>query len=161
MSVGRVEGLFIAARAGDPMVARTIVLAERGRGLRGDRYALGEGSFSKKQNKVRQISLISAEAIATANEQLEEENRYTYEQTRRNIITTGINLEAILESQSRILKVGSALLEITDDCAPCYIPDTLAGKTGFKTAFADRGGVRARVLESGLIQVRDEIIRIH
>lgn len=158
MARARVEDLFMSSGAGDPMLRYGVVFAEQGRGLRGDRYAVGEGAWSKKTEKVRQVSLIAAEAIAAANDQLGHADQFAYADTRRNIITRGINLEELLVGQARVLKIGGAVLEVTDDCAPCHRPDRLAGKTGFKGAFEGRGGVRARVLESGLIRIEDQIV---
>ena len=44
--MARVVSLFVSPGIGQPMQPRTFVRALAGRGLHGDRYALGQGSYS-------------------------------------------------------------------------------------------------------------------
>lgn len=69
--MARVVSLFVSPGIGQPMQPRTFVRALAGRGLHGDRYALGQGSYSNlPRPAARHISLIAREAIEASNEEL-------------------------------------------------------------------------------------------
>jgi len=60
--MARVVSLFVSPGIGQPMQPRTFVRALAGRGLHGDRYALGQGSYSNlPRPAARHISLIARE----------------------------------------------------------------------------------------------------
>ena len=66
-----VVSLFVSPGIGQPMQPRTSVRALAGRGLEGDRYALGQGSYSKlPRPAARHVSLIAREAMEASNEEL-------------------------------------------------------------------------------------------
>lgn len=153
MESGRVAGLYVCADKGQPMRSVDRVRATEGVGLEGDRYALGKGAFSRKPGKIRQVSLISAEAIELAN--TDREIPYFWHETRRNIVVSGINLDERLLLDEPLLRIGSAVLQLVDDCAPCNRPDMLSGKKGFSSAFDGLAGLRAQVLASGDISIGD------
>ncbi|HEY4723153.1 MAG TPA: MOSC domain-containing protein, partial [Anaerolineae bacterium] len=72
---------------------------------------------------------------------------------RENITAQGIQLAGMLPGTR--LKVGSALLEATLDCAPCqFIEDK---RPGLREAMKGRRGTLFRVIEGGEISVGDEI----
>ena len=62
---GKVVGLFTTPGEGRPMVAHERVTAIAGRGLDGDRYALGTGFYSARPlpGGARELTLIEAEAL--------------------------------------------------------------------------------------------------
>jgi hypothetical protein len=69
--MARVVSLFVSPGIGQPMQPRTFVRALAGCGLDGDRYALGQGSYSNlPRPAARHISLIAREAIEASNEEL-------------------------------------------------------------------------------------------
>ncbi|MBP9738192.1 sulfurase [Candidatus Saccharibacteria bacterium] len=152
-AIGVVKGLFVCSDKALPMASVEHVRAMEGRGLGGDRYALGRGAFSRKPGKIRQVSLISAEAIELAN--TGREIPYFWHETRRNIVVSGIDLDERLLLEEPLIRVGSAVLQVVDDCAPCNRPDMLSGKKGFSNAFQGLGGLRAQVLASGDISIGD------
>lgn len=150
-----VVSLFVSSGIGQPMRARTSVRALAGRGLEGDRYALGNGSYSKLLRPVaRHVSLIAHEAIEAANEELVRRGLIPFEpeETRRNIVVEGTDVYALLEHE---FCVGAVRLRGTDPTRPCRIPSAVTGKTGFAEAYRDRGGIRAEVLSDGIISIGD------
>jgi MOSC domain-containing protein YiiM len=156
--MGKVVGLFISPGIGKRMQARAMVRAVAGQGLQGDRYALGLGSYSRLPRQiVRHVSLIGREAMAAANEELIQRGVAPFEpdETRRNIVIEGVDVYALLDREFRISAVR---LRGTDITRPCQVPSAAAGKTGFKEAFHDRGGILAEVLSNGLISVGDVLI---
>jgi len=151
--VGEVANLYIAAEAGSPMERRVEANALAGRGLSEDRYGQGVGSFSPKPGKIRQVSFISREDIARANQRAG--TRFTEADTRRNVIVAG--LPSLEQLMGKVFVIGSATFEGRDDCAPCPRPSKLSGKEGFVEAFRGFGGLRAAVLESGVFGLGDSI----
>jgi len=74
--------------------------------------------------------------------------------TRRNLVVAGINLLALIKRQVRI---GSeVVLEITGNCYPCSRMEDNLGDGGY-SAMRGHGGVTARVICSGTIQLGDNI----
>jgi MOSC domain-containing protein YiiM len=156
--MGKVVGLFISPGIGKRMQARAMVRALAGQGLQGDRYALGLGSYSRLPRQiVRHVSLIGREAMAAANEELIRRGSAPFEpdETRRNIVVEGVDVYALLDREFRISAVR---LRGTDITRPCHVPSAAAGKTGFKEAYHDRGGILAEVLSNGLISLGDVLV---
>src|SRR5262245_5523564 len=158
VAVGRVVGLFISPGIGERMWACSEVRALAGKGLEGDRYALGVGSYSRAARPVaRHVSLIGREAMNAANVELSRRGLVPFEpgETRRNIVVEGIDVYALLGLEFHI---GGACLRGSDITKPCHVPSAAAGKTGFKEAYHDRGGILAEVLSDGRISIGDVLI---
>jgi MOSC domain-containing protein YiiM len=154
----RVVGLFISPGIGERMQARTIVRALAGQGLEGDRYALGQGSYSRVPRQIaRHVSLIGREAMRIANEELSRRGLLPFEpdETRRNIVVEGVDVYALLGQEFRI---GAVRLRGSDITRPCHVPSAAAGKTGFKEAYHDRGGILAEILSDGTISIGDILV---
>jgi MOSC domain-containing protein YiiM len=153
--VGKVVSLFISSGAGLPMESSIQARALAGRGFAGDRYAANQGTFSNSQT-MRHVSLIAREAFEQANRDLVELGLAPFglHETRRNIITDGIDVYAML---GRDFRIGEVRMRGTEATKPCHRPSALVQKTGFAEAFAMRGGVRAEVLTDGVISVGDFI----
>jgi MOSC domain-containing protein YiiM len=150
-----VVNLFVSPAIGQPMQARTSVRAFAGRGLEGDRYEHGEGSYSKLARvAARHVSLIAREAIESANGELVERGLLPFEinETRRNIVVEGVDVYGLLGKEFRI---GGVRLRGSEPTRPCHIPSAVAGKAGFAQAYRDRGGVRAEVLSDGIVSIGD------
>jgi hypothetical protein len=87
---GTVEGLAVAPAAEAPMQLLEVVRARAGRGLEGDRYAAGAGTFSSRAGRRPgyDLTLIAAEALdelSAAGQVLD------FADTRRNVLTRGID----------------------------------------------------------------------
>jgi hypothetical protein len=162
---GRIKSIYFAPDKGVPMEQLGSGILVAGKGLLykneqgeyvGDRYAEGKGAFSRSTREViRQISLISSEAIELANERLPEEYRYTEQETRRNIVTEGIDVNQFAGGD--VFYIGQAALRGVELCEPCKRPDRLSGKKGFEEAFASLGGLRAQIITGGAIQTGSPI----
>lgn len=158
-AVAEVVAIFIAPSKGTPMVGVEQVQAIMGLGLEGDRYALQCGSWMSKGETThkpkRNVTLIAIEGIFAANALLSFEAQFTLEETRRNIVTRGVNVNALV---GRVFKVGEALLYGVELSTPCDRPDKLAGKRGFEVSFQLRGGLNCQILQSGIIKENDDIV---
>ncbi len=171
---GEVVGLYIADHGVKPklgfkeralMQSKDSVMARAGLGLVGDRYNMETllGSYSgstRIHDDQRQVTFGGLEAFRAG---LSEMKGYLpIGMFRRNIITTGIDWKNTSGNKVRILaKVTAsefAEFEIGEECKPCKIPDE--GKLRFMEAMSKewRGGVRARVLETGLVAVGFKVL---
>ncbi|ESQ75956.1 MOSC domain-containing protein [Asticcacaulis sp. AC402] len=116
----------------------------RGKGLEGDHYMGRSGA--------RDITLIQAEHL-TAIAAFLGRNEVTPDLLRRNVVVSGINLLAL---KGRQFFLGSARLEMTGDCHPCSRMETIFGPGGYN-AVRGHGGITARVLEDGEVQLGDAL----
>ncbi len=149
---GRVESIHIATAAEAPMRGVAEITAVAGVGLEGDRYATRTGSFSAKPKPGRQITLVEAEAI----EALGREANLVLApgETRRNLVTRGVALNHLV---GREFMVGGARLRGHELCEPCSDLARMTGKPQILPGLVHRGGLRAEILEGGLIRVGDPV----
>lgn len=133
----------VAPGPGAPMQALTEATAIQGEGLQGDRYQLGTGTFSKARAGLvkRHLTLIEVEALEAVNGELEQP--FTFADTRRNVLTSGVSLNGLV---GREFMLGEVLVRGHELCTPCIRPSQLSGKPGFREAFAGRGGLRVEIL---------------
>jgi MOSC domain-containing protein YiiM len=123
-----------------------------GKGIEGDRYFQGTGTFSPHPQKPDfEITLIEKEKIdAFARET---GLPFTASHARRNLVTEGVDLNALAEKE---FLVGSVRVRGIRLCEPCnYLakatfPETLRG-------LVHKGGLRAQILTEGVIRVGDAV----
>ena len=130
-------------------------------GIEGDRYALGTGAYSAvNPTKIRHISLIALSGIKTANDWLKagDEPAFSESETRRNIVLEGITASELNDLVGQQFQLGSLQLLGTELCTPCERPAQLMSRPSFMEAFEGRGGIRAEVLNSGTLNVGDELL---
>ena len=159
-SLGQISGLFWCASAGQPMREAKQLKVIAGQGLEGDRYATGQGAYSDTQPpKIRHLSLITEEGIATANEWQEASGlpAFTMAQTRRNVLLSGLSAQELNALVGQNFWVGDIECHGIELCTPCPRPAELSGQTGFQDAFEGRGGLRAQILSSGWLRMEDEL----
>lgn len=113
-------------------------------GLKGDHYASKGGK--------RQVTLIMQEHLKAV-EAIMGIKEIDPLLTRRNIITSGINLIALKGLKFRI---GDAVLECTGECHPCSRMEEHFGQGGYN-AMRGHGGITARIIEGGMINEHDQI----
>ena len=149
----RIVQILTAASPAEPMQARPCVRAVPGRGLEGDRYFLGHGTFSPRPQKPDfELTMIESEAVETFAR--ESGRPFTAAQARRNLVTRGIALNDLV---GREFSIGEVRLKAIRFCEPCnYLakttwPDVLRG-------LVHRGGLRVQILTEGEIRVGDSII---
>ncbi len=158
--MSKIHSIYIASQAGESMKKRESVRLRFGAGLEGDRYALGSGTFSGSiPPKIRDVSLIALAAIEAANLELETSGLKTFPaiETRRNIVIEGVSSDALNQLVGKEFSLGPIRLKATELCAPCERPANLSEKTQFISAFDNRGGIRAQILDSGEIRVGDHL----
>lgn len=116
-----------------------------GRGLRGDRYEQGTGTFSAWP-KDHELTLVENEEAETAQIEACE--------LRRNLVTEGVRLNELVGKR---FHVGSVLCEGTRLCEPCAHLETVTNRPGLAETMRHKCGLRAVVLSSGTIRVGDTL----
>jgi len=154
MTNGALSGIFIAPAAGAAAVAVSRAQIIPGRGIEGDRYFAGAGSFSRWPGTGRAISLIAEESIDAVLAELGID--LSAGRHRRNLVTRGVALAELIGHRFRI---GGVLLRGERLCLPCQHLERLT-EPGVFAALKYRGGLRADVLEAGTIEVGDAIAAV-
>jgi MOSC domain-containing protein YiiM len=149
--LGEVISIQIASRAEELPHSVEQVRAAAGVGLEGDRYYYRTGTYSPKHDEGREATLIESEAL----EALEHEygQQLSAIESRRNITTRGVALNHLVGKEFR---VGGALLRGIRLCEPCGHLEQMTGRK-VSAGLVHRGGLRAQILQSGVIQVGDSI----
>jgi hypothetical protein len=141
---GSVAGLLVSSNAEARLVRIDRALALAGRGLEGDRYATGHGTFSGP-GRGYQLTLIEAEALDTVG--------LSWEEARRNIVTRGVDLNALV---GRRFLVGSVECVGRRLAEPCAHLEKLT-RPGLLRPLVHRAGLRADILVGGTIELGDEV----
>ena len=147
---GVVTSLLVAATAEAPLTRVATAEAVAGRGLTGDRYADGAGTFSGR-GRGYELTLIEAEALdALAAAGIE----ITPEDARRNVVTKGIDLNALVGHRFRVGEVECAGRRLAEPCAHLQ----RLAPSGVLRGLVHRGGLRADILRGGTMRVDDPIV---
>lgn len=125
-----------------PTLSVREVACAAGRGLTGDRF------FDFKQNYKGQITFFAHEVFADVCQQLGVGEK-SPGVTRRNVITQGVDLNALV---GRRFAIQGIEFEGVSECSPCHwMNEAIA--PGAEMALHGRGGLRARILTDGLLRV--------
>jgi len=143
---GVVELLAVAPRKGAPMELVSGARALAGRGLEGDRYAVGSGTFSPQgvHRPGYDLTLIAAEVVE---ELTTRDAALDFVSTRRNVLTRGIDVNALVGRDFTIGDVHCRGLRLAEPCAHL---ERLHGP-GLLRPLIHRGGLRVDILDDGLI----------
>ena len=148
--MAQVVEILIAKSPAAQMIPQQQVRAIPGRGLEGDRYAEGIGTFSPHPQKPDyEITFIQQEHVEEFGRRLG--TPFTARDTRRNVVTRGVDLNSLVGHEFR---VGSVLIRGIRLCEPCNFlakqttPEVLHG-------LLHKGGLRAQILSEGEIRVGD------
>jgi MOSC domain-containing protein YiiM len=138
--VGRVEAITLVLDATGATRAVDAVEAEAGRGLDGDYHS--------------DLTLIAAEALDGLLEDTGIE--LTGEQSRRNVLTRGIDLNGLVGRRFAVGDVEAVGVELAE---PCTKLQRISGEPGVLRGLVHRGGLRADVVSGGRIAIGDEVRR--
>src|SRR5271156_4585884 len=135
--MAKVAHLFRCIANKLPMRAVEDIEAVMNRGLRGCAHAQPGG--------LRQVLLMDLETLEAMDLRPGE--------IKENITTSGFDVRGLRPGHR--LRIGEALLEVTEPCNPCKRMEII--RAGLKTELRGRRGMLCRVLEGGRIQVGDAI----
>ena len=144
---GRVEGIFISAEEGELPLPVESVRAIAGKGLEGNRY------FDRGTPE-SELTLIAAEAL----EALRAEHGIELDAagSRRNVLTSGIDLNALVGKRFRVGDVECRGVEL---CEPCSYLESLT-QPGIIKGLVHRGGLNAEILTDGELRPGDAVVAL-
>lgn len=145
-SPGSVEVISVAATAGAPPQAVETVPALAGCGLEGDRHVTGQGTFPSGLPGTA-LTLIEAEVCESFTPPLDGGEH------RRNVVTRGIDLNALVGREFAIGEVRCRGMRL---CEPCTVVERYASRPVLRQ-LVHRGGLRADILEDGVISIGDHV----
>lgn len=122
-----------------------------GRGLEGDRYFAGRGTWSHQRRLWSDLTLIESEAIEEA---ALHGLGIDPGEARRNLVTSGARLVDLIGCRVRI---GDVEIVGERPCHPCGHLDRLTGQPA-KAALAGRGGLRASICAGGILRAGDPLV---
>jgi MOSC domain-containing protein YiiM len=146
-----VERIYLAGSPGAPQLeAQSANLVMRA-GIEGDRY------FAAKDEPGRNITLVEAEEIEAFNAEFNLNHDFSC--TRRNLVTRGVRLNALVGKEFR---VGAVRLRGVELCEPCLgfgkgLASPEVSAAAVVKRFLHRAGIRADILSSGTIAVGSRV----
>jgi hypothetical protein len=152
-TAGEVVGIYVSEVKTGPMQSLTAATALTGKGLAGDRYAAKAGTFTPDSTRLRgyDLTLIESEAIERLT--LTDGSQIDLADARRNLITRGIDLNALV---GRAFTIGAVRAFGQRLAEPCVHLQRLTGP-GIIAGLVHQGGLRADVLSDGEIRLGDKI----
>jgi MOSC domain-containing protein YiiM len=150
LAPGSLIAIQIGRQAEGPLESVPEVRAVPGKGLEGDRYFRGEGSFSKDPGG-RQVTLVASEMLNL----LEREHGIMLDpaETRRNLLTSGVALNDLV---GKVFQVGAVRMRGVRLAEPCEHLERLT-QPGVVKGLVHRAGLRADILDEGVLHVGDAI----
>ena len=131
---------------GDEVRAIDTVEAIKGKGLVNNRH------FKENNEKKSQITLIEIENINYYNKI--SKTLIPSINFRRNIITSGLRLNELLNKE---FYIGKVRVKAHDLCRPCKYLQELLKQNNIIKEFLHKGGLRCEILTSGKICIGDKI----
>jgi hypothetical protein len=143
-AAGTVAAILTAGRAEGPLARVEEAEAIAGRGLAGDRYGAGRGTFSGP-GRGYELTLVEADVL--------DEIGLPWEDARRNIVTRGVSLNGLVGRRFRIGAVECVGRRLAEPCAHL---ERIA-RPGLLRPLVHRGGLRADITTGGVVRLGDRI----
>jgi len=151
MFKGELIEICLSHEAGGAVRSVAEVRVVPGKGLEGDRYFDGKGTWTDHPGDGREVTLIEMEAIAAIRR--ESGIALAPGDARRNLITRGVPLNHLVGKEFRI---GDVVVRGLRLCEPCSYMESKT-RAGVKAALKHRAGLRAEVVTGGVVRVGDAI----
>ncbi|MCH9741330.1 MAG: MOSC domain-containing protein [Epsilonproteobacteria bacterium] len=147
------HAIIIGRNAKLPLLYQKSVEVVAGKGIVGDRYYYGEDTFNKPQfsQNVREITLIDTKSLDQCNARLQ--SKLDFLDLRRNLVIK--DMDSILVKNSYFI-IGSAEFKVVRTCPPCRYLSRLLD-VDMMVGLKYIGGLRAKVIKSGVITVGDKV----
>ena len=144
--MGKIKAINISNLDGENTFYINQAILNKNKGIVNDRYY---GNF---KNSYEQVTFIESEKIDDFNKKIKK--KLDYKDFRRNIITSGINLNKLLDKK---IQINNVVFKIYELCQPCKYLQNKLGIENLVKHLVHKSGVRAEILKSGEISIYDQI----
>ena len=144
--MGKIKAINISNFDGENTFYINQAILIKNKGVINDRY------YENFEKNYEQVTLIESEKIDNFN--MNTSKKIDYKDFRRNIITSGIDLNKTINK--RIL-INNVILKIHELCQPCRYLQKKLGIKNLVKLLAFKSGVRAEIIKSGVISTYDKI----
>ena len=144
--MGKIKAINISNLVGENTFYINQAILNKNKGIVNDRYY---GNF---KNSYEQVTFIESEKIDDFNKKINK--NLDYKDFRRNIITSGIDLNKLLNKQ---IQINNVIFKIHELCQPCKYLQNKLGVKNLVKLLAFKSGVRAEIIKSGVISTNDKI----
>ena len=142
----KIKAINITNLSGESTIYVNQAILKRNKGIINDRY------YENFKKKYEQVTLIESEKISNFNNNIK--SKFNYKDFRRNIITTGIDLNKMINKK---IQINNVVLKIHQLCQPCRYLQNKLNVDNLVKLLTNKGGVRAEIVQSGIISTFDEI----
>ncbi len=148
---GRIVSIYLASKPGAPAEPTESVRAVPGRGLEGDRnFRPPPGPLHDDPGE--ELTLFAAEVADAVRR--DHGIEFQPADSRRNVITEGVELNDLV---GREFRLGDVVVRGLELCEPCLHLARLCAEPRVLRALVHRGGLRAQILTEGSIRVGDAV----
>ena len=144
--MAKIKAINITNMSGKNTVYVNQAILSKNKGIQNDRY------YENFKNNYEQVTLIESEKINYFNNIMK--RKLNYKDFRRNIITTGIDLNKIVNKK---IQINNVILKVHQLCQPCRYLQNKLNIDNLVKLLVNRGGVCAEIIQSGVISTFDQI----
>jgi hypothetical protein len=148
---GTLEHIYLVAEKRGETEAREKIELEAGLGIVGDRYHTSAKSCLAAEDPVPEnhLSLIDKSVLDDFLANQAKDSGLEYADFRRSLITSGVDLNALVDKE---FMVGTARCRGIELCEPCaFLAATV--HRGVLPGLVNRGGLRAIIIKSGSAEI--------
>ena len=144
--MGKIKAINISNLDGENTFYVNQAILMKNKGIINDRY------YENFINNYEQVTLIESEKIDDFNKKIRK--IIDYKDFRRNIITSGIDLNKTINKK---IEINNVILRIHELCQPCRYLQKKLGIKNLVSLLAFKSGVRAEIIKTGEISTYDRI----
>ena len=144
--MGKIKAINICNLDGDNTFYINQAILNKNKGIINDRY------YENFKNTYEQVTFIESEKIDDFNKKIKK--NLDYKDFRRNIITSGIDLNKTLNKK---IQINNVVFKVHELCQPCKYLQNKLEVSNLVKLLAFKSGVRAEIINSGVISTHDQI----
>ena len=148
---GKLLSIHVTPAKSQPMQRLDEARLIEGKGIEGDRYALGTGTYSIKPGEDRQVTLIEREMLDRVAQ--DDGQEISVDEHRRNLTIEGVPLQHLVGLRFR---VGDCVLEGVRINQPCKYLNLMLKRDVYMPLW-NRSGLNCKVVEGGTIRPGDTL----
>ena len=144
--MAKIKAINISNLEGENTFYINQAILMKNKGIINDRY------YENFKSNYEQVTLIESEKIDDFNKKIRK--KIDHKDFRRNIITSGIDLNNTINKK---IQINNVILRIHELCQPCRYLQKKLGIKNLVKLLAFKSGVRAEIIKSGEISTYDKI----